>query len=139
MRQLRATLSDLNIGLAYDDFGAGQARLVELAEVRLDYLKFDMKLVQNLDIAPLARHKMVDILVQMVRDLNVRPLAEGIETIGEHEMCRRVGFDCAQGYLYGQPALPKTLLQPTEQQFVASAAKLNAATNSLMAHRAKAK
>jgi len=41
MRDLRATLDDLNIGLAYDDFGAGQARLHELVEVPPDYLKFD--------------------------------------------------------------------------------------------------
>jgi EAL domain-containing protein (putative c-di-GMP-specific phosphodiesterase class I) len=114
MRQLRAALMDLKIGLAYDDFGAGQARLVELVEVCPDYLKFDMKLVQNLATAPSARVKMVASLVQMVRDLNVRPLAEGIEVIGDHEICRQIGFDCAQGYLYGQPALPKSLVQPPQ-------------------------
>ena len=105
MRRLYAALTDLNIGLAYDDFGAGQARLVELVEVRPDYLKFDMKLVQNLDTAPPERQKMLASLVQMVSDLHIRPLAEGIESIGEHEICRRIGFDCAQGYLYGHPAL----------------------------------
>ena len=51
MKQLRAALADLQIGLAYDDFGAGQARLVELVDVPPDYLKFDMKLVQNLESA----------------------------------------------------------------------------------------
>jgi EAL domain-containing protein (putative c-di-GMP-specific phosphodiesterase class I) len=123
MRQLRAALTDLNIGLAYDDFGAGQARLVELVEVRPDYLKFDMKLVQNLDSASPARMKMVASLVQMVRDLSVRPLAEGIETIGDHEVCRRIGFDCAQGYLYGQPALPKMILQHPPHEMAASVSK----------------
>ena len=44
--------AELQIGLAYDDFGAGQARLVELVDVPPDYLKFDMKLVQNLQSAP---------------------------------------------------------------------------------------
>ena len=34
-----------------DDFGAGQARLVELVDVSPDYLKFDMRLVQNLEAA----------------------------------------------------------------------------------------
>ena len=37
IRELRAVLNDLRIELAFDDFGAGQARLVELGEVRPDY------------------------------------------------------------------------------------------------------
>jgi EAL domain-containing protein (putative c-di-GMP-specific phosphodiesterase class I) len=114
IQQLREGLTKLDMGLAYDDFGAGQARLVELVEVRPDYLKFDMKLVQHLDTAPLERQKMLASLVNMVRELAIRPLAEGIETIGEHEICRRIGFHCAQGYLYGHPAVPKALVQPRE-------------------------
>ena len=42
--KLREDLRALDMGLAFDDFGAGQARLVELGEVRPDCLKFDMKL-----------------------------------------------------------------------------------------------
>jgi EAL domain-containing protein (putative c-di-GMP-specific phosphodiesterase class I) len=132
MRQLRAALVDLKMGLAYDDFGAGQARLIELVEVRPDYLKFDMKLVQHLETAPPERQKMLASLVQMVRDLKIRPLAEGIETIGGHEICRRIGFDCAQGFLYGHPALPKTLLQQPRQHLAATAAKINAAANAAL-------
>ena len=43
-----AALRKLNIRFAYDDFGAGQARLLELAEVPPDILKFDMGLIQGL-------------------------------------------------------------------------------------------
>jgi EAL domain-containing protein (putative c-di-GMP-specific phosphodiesterase class I) len=137
MRQLRAALAELKMGLAYDDFGAGQARLVELVEVRPDYLKFDMALVQNLDTAPPERQKMLASLVQMVRDLKILPLAEGIETIGEHEICRRIGFDCAQGYLYGHPALPKTLLQePSQINTSAATSKVPAKGVSILPPRA---
>src|SRR6056297_383592 len=51
MRRLRAALNDLGMQLAYDDFGAGQARLLELTEVPPDVLKFDRQLIQNLDTA----------------------------------------------------------------------------------------
>jgi EAL domain-containing protein (putative c-di-GMP-specific phosphodiesterase class I) len=115
MQQLREGLTKLDIRLAYDDFGAGQARLVELVEVRPDYLKFDMKLVQHLDTAPLERQKMLTSLVNMVRELAIRPLAEGVETIGEHEICRRIGFQCAQGFLYGHPAVPEALVRQPER------------------------
>jgi EAL domain-containing protein (putative c-di-GMP-specific phosphodiesterase class I) len=110
MNRLRAALADLAIGLAYDDFGAGQARLVELIEVPPDYLKFDMKLVQNLESASVERQRMLASLVQMVLDLGISPLAEGIEVAGDDQICRQIGFTCAQGYYYGYPALPKSFV-----------------------------
>ncbi|QDU88588.1 Putative cyclic-di-GMP phosphodiesterase AdrB [Pirellulimonas nuda] len=103
MRELRSVLDELCIGLAYDDFGAGQARLVELVEVPPDYLKFDMKLVQGISSASLERQKMVERLVQMTSELGIVPLAEGIEQTADHEVCAELGFSCAQGFLYGRP------------------------------------
>jgi len=103
MRELRAALNDLNIGLAYDDFGAGQARLVELVDVPPDYLKFDMKLVQGLGSASADRQRMVERLVQMTCELGIVPLAEGIEDDIDHQVCKQMGFTCAQGFLYGKP------------------------------------
>jgi EAL domain-containing protein (putative c-di-GMP-specific phosphodiesterase class I) len=110
MRELRAKLNDLNIGLAYDDFGAGQARLIELVEVPPDYLKFDMALVQNIHAASIERQKMVERLVQMTAELGIIPLAEGIETREDHEVCAQMGFLCGQGYYYGRPAVAQALV-----------------------------
>jgi EAL domain-containing protein (putative c-di-GMP-specific phosphodiesterase class I) len=113
MRTLRTALNKLHMGLAYDDFGAGQARLIELVDVPPDYLKFDMKLVQNLTAASAERRRMLESLVKMVHELGITPLAEGIETEGDHEICLQSGFALAQGFLYGYPELPKRLL-PSE-------------------------
>ena len=110
MRELRAKLNDLNIGLAYDDFGAGQARLIELVEVPPDYLKFDMALVQNIHAASIERQKMVERLVQMTAELGIIPLAEGIETREDHEVCAQMGFLCGQGFYYGRPAVAQALI-----------------------------
>jgi EAL domain-containing protein (putative c-di-GMP-specific phosphodiesterase class I) len=110
MRFLRTALNELKIGLAYDDFGAGQARLVELVDVPPDYLKFDMSLVQNLGTASLERQRMLASLVKMVRDLGIAPLAEGIELAADHEVCRQMGFDLGQGFYYGYPVLPKRIV-----------------------------
>lgn len=104
MRELRAQLKELNIGIAYDDFGAGQTRLSELVEAPPDYLKFDISMVRGIDQAPPERRKMLASLIQMVIDLGVNPLAEGIETIGEAEACRELGFFTAQGFHFGRPA-----------------------------------
>ena len=104
MRRLRAWLADLDIGLAYDDFGAGQARLLELAECPPDCLKFDMSLIRGIDSAPASRRRMVRTLVVVARDMGVPCLAEGIETDGELEACREIGFELAQGYFIARPA-----------------------------------
>jgi EAL domain-containing protein (putative c-di-GMP-specific phosphodiesterase class I) len=105
MRELRAVLNDLNIGLAYDDFGAGQARLVELGDVPPDYLKFDIELIHEIDRATPERQRMLASLVRIVKDLGIASLAEGVETAAEHEACRQMGFDFGQGYHYGKAEL----------------------------------
>lgn len=104
MRNLRSRLKELNIGIAYDDFGAGQTRLSELTEAPPDYLKFDISLIRGIDQAPPERQRMLASLVKMVIDLGVNPLAEGIETPEEADVCRSLGFLTAQGYHFGRPA-----------------------------------
>jgi EAL domain-containing protein (putative c-di-GMP-specific phosphodiesterase class I) len=103
IKLLRLVLDDLGMRLAYDDFGAGQARLHELVEARPDYLKFDRKLVAGLDSASIDRQQLVESLVLMSRQLGIVPLAEGIETAGEAQTCRRIGFELMQGYFFGRP------------------------------------
>jgi len=109
MREIRNHLQSLNMGLAYDDFGAGQARLDELADVPPDYLKFDIKLIRNIDDTSSPKHSLVASLVEMVLQLGVAPLAEGVETAAEASACIDLGFRFAQGYFYARPT-PLSLL-----------------------------
>jgi EAL domain-containing protein (putative c-di-GMP-specific phosphodiesterase class I) len=104
MRELAARLADLKVRFAYDDFGAGQARLNELAEVPAHFVKFDFGLVHGLNEASTAKQKLVTDLVRMVHELGSQALAEGVETEAEAEVCRQIGFDLLQGYLTGRPA-----------------------------------
>lgn len=101
---LRQVLKELNIGLAYDDFGAGQSRLVELSEVPPDFLKFDIGMIKNIDHASSGRHRILQSLVNMARDLNITPLAEGVETPGEAAVCGELGFALCQGFYFGYPS-----------------------------------
>lgn len=104
MQSLHSAMRDLNILLAYDDFGSGQARLAELIEARPDFVKFDISLIRGIDKANEPRRRMMETLVQMVRDLDIRALAEGIETPEEAEASKDLGFDLAQGFYYGRPS-----------------------------------
>ncbi|MEQ9407321.1 MAG: EAL domain-containing protein [Fuerstiella sp.] len=103
LTELAALLNDLNIDLAYDDFGAGQARLIELFEVPPKYLKFDLGFVRGLETASKLHKVSVRALVNMVHDLDVIALAEGVETKMQADICAELGFDMAQGYFFGRP------------------------------------
>ena len=96
-------LDDLQMQLAYDDFGAGCARIRELAEVAPDVLKFDRLLIKDIHLATSRRQNMVASLAAMALDLGVEPLAEGIECREEADVCREMGFTQAQGYHFGRP------------------------------------
>jgi len=101
--KLRTQLARSSVGIAYDDFGAGQARLLELAEVPPHYLKFDMSFVRGIDSAPATRQRMLTSLVSVARDLLVYTVAEGVETAEEADVCMRIGFTHAQGFFFGRP------------------------------------
>lgn len=110
MQNLREVLQDLDIQLAYDDFGAGQARLDELADVPPDYLKFDIKLIRDIHLASPGRRELIESLVRLVRKMGVVPLAEGVENGAEAACCRDLGFTLAQGYWFGHPMPASNLM-----------------------------
>lgn len=109
MQELAARLRDIGVRFAYDDFGAGQARLNELGECPADFIKFDMALIRGIDTANERKRHVVGDLVKLVHDLGAMSLAEGVETEGEAEVCRAMGFHLIQGYLTGRPVMVDSL------------------------------
>jgi EAL domain-containing protein (putative c-di-GMP-specific phosphodiesterase class I) len=101
---LKAALRAHRMRLAYDDFGAGQARLLELGEAPPDLLKFDIRFIRGVHAAPASRRRLLKSLIGMVKDLGAESLAEGVETAEEAEACMEMGFTRAQGYFFGRPA-----------------------------------
>jgi EAL domain-containing protein (putative c-di-GMP-specific phosphodiesterase class I) len=100
---LRAGLDRIDVGLAYDDFGAGQARLIELAESPPHFLKFDRRFVSGIDQAPASKRRLLASLVAAARELLVETVAEGVATAAEAEVVTRAGFTHAQGFFFGRP------------------------------------
>lgn len=104
MANIRAELKKMAIGLAYDDFGAGQARLLELVEVPPDVLKFDIGLVAGVTEPDSPKYRLLASLNRLVQDMGIPTLAEGIETEEMASACHSIGIDYFQGYYYGRPA-----------------------------------
>lgn len=112
MGRLREELRAHGFELAYDDFGAGQSRLMELVEVPPDFIKLDLSIVRGIDRSA-ARQDLVAALARVMRDLGIRVLAEGIETEGERDTCAQIGCELGQGFLFGRPARVEDLLTPS--------------------------
>lgn len=103
--ELRQLLLERNIALAYDDFGAGQAHLLELADAPPHYLKFDRRFVTGLDDRDDPRKKVLRSLLSLAQELGVgvKSVAEGVESPAEEAVCRELGFTHAQGFHLGRP------------------------------------
>ena len=94
----RAALAALDLEFAYDDFGAGYARLVELTDVPPAYLKLDRLLIEGIDAQ--ARQDLVSALVGVADSLGVKVIAEGVTTRETAATCLRLGCRFGQGFLF---------------------------------------
>ena len=96
-------LEEIGVDMAFDDFGVGQARLVELVDIHPSYVKFDMSLIRGIHFATDERRSLVESLAKMTHDINAIPLAEGIECEEERNTCIELGFQLGQGFYFGRP------------------------------------
>jgi EAL domain-containing protein (putative c-di-GMP-specific phosphodiesterase class I) len=97
---------------ALDDFGAGYAGLNLLARFQPDLVKIDMELIRGIETSS-ARQAIVRGILAIARDLNLKVIAEGIETDGELRALRSAGISLFQGYLFARPlveGLPQVTL-----------------------------
>lgn len=101
-------LQELGAGVAIDDFGTGYSSLLYLRYLSANDLKIDRSFISGLgrdsyDTAIVAS------LITLAHNLNVRCVAEGVETVAQHELLRQLGCDFAQGYLFGRPVPAEAL------------------------------
>ncbi len=103
---IKRELESMNIKLAFDDFGVGQSRLMEMVEAKPDLIKFDRVLIENIDTADESRVNLLRHLKDLASELSIQTLAECVETEGEYQVCQTMGFDLYQGYYFCKPLPP---------------------------------
>ncbi|MES1938993.1 diguanylate phosphodiesterase [Salinisphaera sp. T5B8] len=89
---------------AIDDFGAGYANLELLVDIRPDVIKADRNLIIDVDRNE-RRQAIMDGLVTLTDRLDIRLIAEGVETLAEARWLYARGITLQQGYLYARPAI----------------------------------
>jgi diguanylate cyclase (GGDEF)-like protein len=111
--EMMMRLKRMGVSVAVDDFGTGYSCLSYLPKLPFDCLKLDRSFVSEMMLRRETRNFVGSILT-LARDLQMKVVAEGIETQEQLDMIRRLGTDEAQGYLLGHPSTdpsPHLLLQ----------------------------
>lgn len=109
IEDLAATVSTLNqlhalgVGVTIDDFGAGYSSLHYLQELPVDAIKLDRKFVHALTSNARAQ-AIVEAIVSLAHVMGLTVTAEGIETVEQLALLRRIGCERGQGFLLAKPA-----------------------------------
>ena len=112
---LLQSLREIGVQLSMDDFGTGYSSLSYLEKYPLNYIKIDRSFVTPLN-GTLGNSAVVRAIIAMAKSLNMRTIAEGVETVEQLEVLRQLGCDEAQGYYFGKPT-------PAEIAFLACVPK----------------
>lgn len=89
-----------------DDFGSGYSSLNMLTSLPIDALKLDMKFIRNI-CENKKDSRLVEIMIQIARLLEVPVIAEGVETKEQMELLKSIDCDIIQGYYFSKPLPPE--------------------------------
>lgn len=92
----------MGIAVAVDDFGTGYSNLSNLKQFHVDKLKIDQSFVADLAHNKISR-QIVQAVIGMAHSIDLKVLAEGIETQAQLDILRELGCDYGQGYLLSRP------------------------------------
>jgi diguanylate cyclase (GGDEF)-like protein len=95
-------LHRLGVELAIDDFGTGYSSLSYLRQFPIDRLKIDQSFIRNALINPDDR-TIATTIINLGHSLNLKVMAEGVETAEHENFLKEKGCDEAQGYKYSKP------------------------------------
>lgn len=95
-------LKDMGLRFAIDDFGIGFSSFNYLKRLPLDAIKIDRSFVQDITTNP-DDATIVTAMIAMSHSLNLKVIAEGVETEEQQVFLREQGCDFLQGYLLSRP------------------------------------
>ena len=95
-------IRNLGVQLAIDDFGTGFSSLSYISRFPVNWIKIDRSFIAKcaIDRASLA---VVRAIIAMAHSLNIRVIAEGVETFEQLVVVKQENADSIQGFYYGRP------------------------------------
>lgn len=95
-------LRDMGVSISIDDFGTGQSSLAYLKKFPISKLKIDKTFIHTL-LADRKDAAITNAIISMAHELELKAVAEGVETPQQLEYLRGPGCDEVQGYLFSRP------------------------------------
>ncbi len=95
-------LKKLGIDIEIDDFGTGHASIVSLLELAPKRLKIDRKLIAPISTSR-AQRRLVSAIVEIGQSQGIDIVAEGVETLEQADVLKRLGCQTLQGYAFARP------------------------------------
>ncbi len=96
-------IQQLGVEISIDDFGIAYSSLSRLKQLPLHTLKIDQSFIRDLGQDP-DDEIIVKTIINMAHSMNLKVVAEGVETPAQLDFVKRNGCDTVQGYLLGRPA-----------------------------------
>lgn len=101
-------IRDLGVEISIDDFGTAYSSLSRLKQLPLNTLKIDRSFIQDIENDPDDK-TLVRTIIAMAHNLNMKVVAEGVETQAQYDFVRQYQCDMVQGYLLGKPMSAEAL------------------------------
>ena len=107
-------LNEIGVEISIDDFGTGYSSLAYLTTLPISELKIDRSFIRDLGVTPQSM-AVVTAIIALARSLDLRVVAEGVETLRQMEVLHRLGCGVMQGFLFSRAVPPDDLQRWLEQ------------------------
>ncbi|GAB0112187.1 putative bifunctional diguanylate cyclase/phosphodiesterase [Pseudoalteromonas distincta] len=102
IQQQLKRLNAIDIDIAIDDFGVGYSSLAYLQRLDIDILKIDRSFIRDIETNKNSI-ALIKAIITMAHNLDVRVVAEGVETKSQYEQLKQLRCDFIQGYFFSKP------------------------------------
>ena len=116
MKSLRE-IREMGVGMAIDDFGTGQSSLIYLKHFPIDTVKIDKEFLRDVTTDETAA-AIVAHVINLAHTLQLKVVAEGVETEEQYTFLRHYACDLMQGYLFSRPLAAEDVLPFLRTAFV---------------------
>jgi len=101
-KKILKTIKSFNIKIALDDFGVGYSSLNYLKDLPINILKIDLSFIKSM-VDDTKTYYIVATIINLAHYLNIKTVAEGVETKTQLEILKKLKCDYVQGFLLSPP------------------------------------